>query len=206
MKKVLTIVLVFALSFGFLTLVNNMGGTDTASAQETLTGTAEGFGGDINVTVVINGDDIVSVEAIGDDETEGIGTMAIDELPALIAEADSAEVEGVSGATYSSDGIKAAVKNALATRSVAGAEELTLTGTTEGFGGDVTVNVVIKGDDIVSVEAIGDDETDGIGSIAIDELPALIAEADSADIDGISGSTYTSDAIKAAVKKALESK
>ena len=71
MKKVLTIVLVFALSFGFLTLVNNMGGTDTASAQETLTGTAEGFGGDINVTVVINGDDIVSVEAIGDDETEG---------------------------------------------------------------------------------------------------------------------------------------
>ncbi|MDD3751454.1 MAG: FMN-binding protein [Tissierellia bacterium] len=206
MKKVLTIVLVFALSFGFLTLVNNMGGTDTASAQETLTGTAEGFGGDINVTVVINGEDIVSVEAIGDDETEGIGTMAIDELPALIAEADSAEVEGVSGATYSSDGIKAAVKNALATRSVAGAEELTLTGTTEGFGGDVTVNVVIKGDDIVSVEAIGDDETDGIGSIAIDELPALIAEADSADIDGISGSTYTSDAIKAAVKKALESK
>jgi uncharacterized protein with FMN-binding domain len=206
MKKVLTIVLVFALSFGFLTLVNNMGGTDTASAQETLTGTAEGFGGDINVTVVINGEDIVSVEAIGDDETEGIGTMAIDELPALIAEADSAEVEGVSGATNSSDGIKAAVKNALATRSVAGAEELTLTGTTEGFGGDVTVNVVIKGDDIVSVEAIGDDETDGIGSIAIDELPALIAEADSADIDGISGSTYTSDAIKAAVKKALESK
>ncbi|MFA7550829.1 MAG: FMN-binding protein [Sedimentibacter sp.] len=206
MKKVLTIVLVFALSFGFLTLVNNMGGTDTASAQETLTGTAEGFGGDINVTVVINGDDIVSVEAIGDDETEGIGTMAIDELPALIAEADSAEVEGVSGATYSSDGIKAAVENALATRSAASGEELTLTGTTEGFGGDVTVNLVIKGDDIVSVEAIGDDETDGIGSIAIDELPALIAEADSADIDGISGSTYTSDAIKAAVKKALESK
>lgn len=206
MKKVLTIVLVFALSFGFLTLVNNMGGTDTASAQETLTGTAEGFGGDINVTVVINGEDIVSVEAIGDDETEGIGTMAIDELPALIAEADSAEVEGVSGATYSSDGIKAAVENALATRSAASGEELTLTGTTEGFGGDVTVNLVIKGDDIVSVEAIGDDETDGIGSIAIDELPALIAEADSADIDGISGSTYTSDAIKAAVKKALESK
>ena len=132
--------------------------------------------------------------------------MSIAEIHALIAEADSAEVEGVSGATYSSDGIKAAVENALATRSAASGEELTLTGTTEGFGGDVTVNLVIKGDDIVSVEAIGDDETDGIGSIAIDELPALIAEADSADIDGISGSTYTSDAIKAAVKKALESK
>ena len=113
MKKILAIVLVFALSFGFLTLVNNMGDTNTASAQETLTGSAEGFGGDINVTLVVSGDDIVSVEAVGVDETEGIGSMAIDELPALIAEADSAEVEGVSGATYTSDGIKAAVKKAL---------------------------------------------------------------------------------------------
>lgn len=113
MKKVLMIIIVFALSFGFLTLVNNMSGTDTASAQETLTGTAEGFGGDINVTVVINGEDIVSVEATGDDETEGIGSVAIAELPALIAEADSADIDGISGSTYTSDAIKAAVKKAL---------------------------------------------------------------------------------------------
>lgn len=112
MKKVLIIVVVFALSFGFLTLVNNMG-TTTASAQETLTGTAEGFGGDITVTVVVDGDDIISVEAVGPDETEGIGTMAIEQLPSLIVEADSAEIDGVSGATYTSDAIKAAVKSAL---------------------------------------------------------------------------------------------
>ena len=70
MKKVLTIVLVFALSFGFLTIVNNMGNTDTASEQQTLTGTAEGFGGDINVTVVVNGEDIISVEVTADGETQ----------------------------------------------------------------------------------------------------------------------------------------
>jgi uncharacterized protein with FMN-binding domain len=205
MKKVLTIVLVFALSFGFLTIVNNMGKTDTASEQQTLTGTAEGFGGEVIVTVIVNGDDIISVEVTADGETQGIGTMAIDELPALIAEADSAEVEGVSGATYTSDGIKAAVRNALASKQ--GSEkEVTLTGTAEGFGGDVTVNVVVKGDDIISVEAIGEDETEGIGSIALEELPALIAEADSTDIDGVSGATYTSDGIKAAVKNALESR
>ena len=205
MKKVLTIVLVFALSFGFLTIVNNMGNTDTASEQQTLTGTAEGFGGEVIVTVIVNGDDIISVEVTADGETQGIGTMAIDELPALIAEADSAEVEGVSGATYTSDGIKAAVRNALASKQ--GSEkEVTLTGTAEGFGGDVTVNVVVKGDDIISVEAIGEDETEGIGSIALEELPALIAEADSTDIDGVSGATYTSDGIKAAVKNALESR
>ncbi|HPY56050.1 MAG TPA: FMN-binding protein [Sedimentibacter sp.] len=205
MKKVLTIVLVFALSFGFLTIVNNMGNTDTASEQQTLTGTAEGFGGEVIVTVIVNGDDIISVEVTADGETQGIGTMAIDELPALIAEADSAEVEGVSGATYTSDGIKAAVRNALASKQ--GSEkEVTLTGTAEGFGGDVTVNVVVKGDDIISVEAIGEDETEGIGSVALVELPALIAEADSTDIDGVSGATYTSDGIKAAVRNALESR
>ncbi|HKM01960.1 MAG TPA: FMN-binding protein [Sedimentibacter sp.] len=205
MKKVLIIVVVFALSFGFLTLVNNMG-TTTGSAQETLTGTAEGFGGDITVTVVVDGDDIISVEAVGPDETEGIGTMAIDELPAKIADANSAEVDGVSGATYSSDGIKAAVNNALATKGSSSSESQTLTGTAEGFGGDVTVTVVVSGDDIVSVEAVGADETEGIGTMAIDELPSLIAEADSVEIDGVSGATYTSDAVKAAVKSALESK
>ena len=205
MKKVLIIVVVFALSFGFLTLVNNMG-TTTGSAQETLTGTAEGFGGDITVTVVVDGDDIISVEAVGPDETEGIGTMAIDELPAKIADANSAEVDGVSGATYSSDGIKAAVNNALATKGSSSSESQTLTGTAEGFGGDVTVTIVVSGDDIVSVEAVGADETEGIGTMAIDELPNLIAEADSVEIDGVSGATYTSDAVKAAVKSALESK
>ena len=205
MKKVLIIVVVFALSFGFLTLVNNMG-TSTASAQETLTGTAEGFGGDITVTVVVDGDDIISVEAVGPDETEGIGTMAIDELPAKIAEANSTEVDGVSGATYTSDGIKAAVNNALANKGGSGSESQTLTGTAQGFGGDVTVTIVVSGDDIVSVEAVGADETEGIGTMAIDELPSLIAEADSAEIDGVSGATFTSDAIKAAVKSALESK
>ncbi|HPB79881.1 MAG: FMN-binding protein [Tissierellia bacterium] len=116
MKKVLTIVLVFALSFGFLTIVNNMGNTDTASEQQTLTGTAEGFGGDVTVNVVVKGDDIISVEAIGEDETEGIGSVALVELPALIAEADSTDIDGVSGATYTSDGIKAAVRNALESR------------------------------------------------------------------------------------------
>lgn len=115
MKKVLAIIIIFALSFGFLAFVDNMGGTGTASAdaEETLTGTAKGFGGDINVTLVVKGDDIISVEAVGDGETPGIGSIAIDELPAKIAEADSVEVDGVSGATFTSDGIKAAVKNAL---------------------------------------------------------------------------------------------
>lgn len=81
-----------------------------------------------------------------------------------------------------------------------------LTGTAKGFGGDVTVTVVVDGDDIVSVEAVGDSETNGIGSNAIDQLPAKIVEADSTEVDGVSGATVTSNAIKEAVNAALASK
>ena len=80
---------------------------------QTLTGSAQGYGGEVTVTVKVNGDDIVSVEAVGKDETEGVGSRAIDELPDKIAKADSTDVDGVSGATKTSDAIKQAVNNAL---------------------------------------------------------------------------------------------
>lgn len=85
-------------------------------------------------------------------------------------------------------------------------EAKTLTATVEGFGGEVKVTVTVKGDDIVSVEAVGDGETPGIGSEAIAQLPAKIAEADSTKVDVISGATFTSNAIIDAVNKALEGK
>lgn len=220
MKKGLIIVLVFVLSFGFLQVATNL-----TSQGETLTATAKGFGGDVTVTLIVDGDDIVSVTAVGASETQGIGSNAIEQLPALIADADSADVDGVSGATITSNAIKTAVNAALGIESAeepaapaeepaketsaqpaAPAPEGALTATAEGFGGDVTVTVVVEGDDIVSVTAVGADETPGIGSNAIEQLPGKIAEADSTDVDGVSGATYTSDAIKKAVEEALASK
>nr|WP_300093985.1 FMN-binding protein [Sedimentibacter sp.] len=220
MKKGLIIVLVFVLSFGFLQVATNL-----TSQGETLTATAKGFGGDVTVTLIVDGDDIVSVTAVGDSETQGIGSNAIAQLPALIADADSADVDGVSGATITSNAIKTAVNAALGIESAAEpaapaeepaketsakpaepAPEGALTATAKGFGGDVTVTVVVEGEDIVSVTAVGDSETQGIGSNALEQLPGKIAEADSTDVDGVSGATYTSDAIKKAVDEALASK
>jgi uncharacterized protein with FMN-binding domain len=218
MKKGLIIVLVFVLSFGFLQVATNL-----TSQGETLTATAKGFGGDVTVTLIVDGDDIVSVTAVGDSETQGIGSNAIEQLPALIADADSADVDGVSGATITSNAIKTAVNAAMGIESAEepaapaeepaketsaqpAAPEGALTATAEGFGGDVTVTVVVEGDDIVSVTAVGADETPGIGSNALEQLPGKIAEADSTDVDGVSGATYTSDAIKKAVEEALASK
>lgn len=87
-----------------------------------------------------------------------------------------------------------------------GSEEgVSLEGSAQGYGGEVTVTVVKNGDDIVSVEAVGEDETEGVGSKAIEKLPEAIAEADSTEVDVVSGATVTSNAIIEAVNKALES-
>ncbi len=85
-------------------------------------------------------------------------------------------------------------------------EEQTLTGTAKGYGGDVEVTVKVKDNKIVSVEAKGDKETAGVGSKAIDELPKKIVDADSTNVDNVSGATVTSKAIKDAVDQALKGK
>jgi len=87
---------------------------DSSGETKTLTGKAKGYGGDVTVTVTVDGDDITDVKAVGNDETEGVGSNAIDQLPDLIAEADSTDVDGVSGATMTSNAIKEAVSSALA--------------------------------------------------------------------------------------------
>lgn len=91
--------------------------TDGANAgngeNQTVEGTAQGYGGEVKVTVEVNGDDIVSVNVVGEKETQGVGSNAIDQLPAKIEEADSTDVEVVTGATVTSNAIKEAVDKAL---------------------------------------------------------------------------------------------
>ncbi len=61
----------------------------------------------------MSGGKIVDVKAEGANETQGIGTNAIDQLPGKIVEANSADVEVVSGATVTSNAIIEAVKSAI---------------------------------------------------------------------------------------------
>lgn len=91
----------------------NTNGNGNIAGNQTLTGTAQGYGGEVKVTVEVNGDDIVKVNVVGEKETQGVGSNAIDQLPAKIEEADSTDVEVVSGATFTSNAIKEAVDKAL---------------------------------------------------------------------------------------------
>ncbi len=79
----------------------------------------------------------------------------------------------------------------------------TYTGEGTGFGGKLAVEVVLSADKIESVTITENSESAGIGSNAVDQLPGKIVEAQSIDLDGISGATMSSNAIKEAVTAAL---
>ena len=78
----------------------------------------------------------------------------------------------------------------------------TASSTVKGFGGDVTVSVSLKGDKLIEITAVGEAETPEIGGKALEELPKKMVEANSIEVDGISGATITSNVIKAAAKAA----
>lgn len=76
-------------------------------------------------------------------------------------------------------------------------------GTAKGFGGDVSVTLTLTDGAITGCTAEGKDETEGVGSQAIAKMPGEIAENGSIAVDGVSGATITSTAIKEAAAAAL---
>ena len=87
--------------------------SSAAGVSGDFTGTAKGMGGDVTVTLTLTDSKITGCTAEGKDETPGIGTMALEQLPVAIAESGSIAVDGVSTATITSDAIKEAAAAAL---------------------------------------------------------------------------------------------
>ena len=92
-KRFLSLLLTLA-----MILACTVGWAETATTT-TGTGTAQGFGGEISVTVELEGDKIVSVSIVGDGETQGIGSKIIDEWPVAFLEANG-YVDTYTGATF----------------------------------------------------------------------------------------------------------
>jgi len=76
------------------------------------TASADGFGGEVTVTVTMENGKITKVDADGPDETPGIGTRALMELPKQIVEENSTEINAVAAATVTSDAVLKAAKAA----------------------------------------------------------------------------------------------
>ncbi|MCR5448836.1 MAG: FMN-binding protein [Solobacterium sp.] len=78
-------------------------------------------------------------------------------------------------------------------------------GTAVGFGGDVKVTLTLDNGTIKEAVIEGKDETPDVGQAAFEQLSGQLKEANSAEIDGVSGATFTSNAVKEAAAAALES-
>ena len=107
MKKISAIFLALALLFTVTAVA-------CAEGPQTFTASSPGFGGDVEVTVTVDGGQITDVRITGDKETSGIGAVAVAELPTRILEAQSAEFDAWTGASFTSAAVKAALTEALA--------------------------------------------------------------------------------------------
>ena len=86
---------------------------DTPDDAVTLVGTAPGRNGPVEVEVTATADRIYGIRVLNHVESDGIGTEAVRLLPGKIFETQSLMVDSISGATISSDAIKAAIGDAL---------------------------------------------------------------------------------------------
>ena len=194
------------------------------------THTVAGHNGEVTVKTTLDKNRITVIEVLAHEESASIGDSAMQQVARSIIDRQSFEVDTVSGATYSSVALLQAVS--LAVRDAGGdSPDITMdmfappatdepegepggfpappfipgeySSSSLGFGGMVTVTVTVDENAILAVTADGPDETDGIGSRAIDELPAALLEAGTNQVDGVSGATFTSTAIKSAFTKAM---
>ncbi|NLM55388.1 MAG: RnfABCDGE type electron transport complex subunit D, partial [Firmicutes bacterium] len=175
-------------------------------ADGTYTGEADSFGGKLAVEVTVSGGKIADVEVTSHSDTPGISDGALSNIPGRIVAANSPAVDIVSGATFTSEAIMKAVENALVGAEI-GAEPAwadgTYTGTGTGFGGPITVEVTVSAGKIAAVEIVAHSDTPGISDPAIKDMPGRIVAANSAQVDVVSGATYTSKGIIEAVENAL---
>ena len=66
------------------------------------------------------------------------------------------------------------------------------------------MRVTVDGQKIENIEVMEEHETKGIGSRAVEAMPQRIVDAQSTDVDTVSGATATSAAIILATEQALK--
>ena len=181
----------------------------------TYTGEAGGYGGTVSVTITVDATTITEAAAEGGDETPAIGGAALEELAQQIKEAQSGDIDGVSGATITSDGVRAAAKSAIA--QAKGEEIQTAKGAlTDGvysvkstgysWTGMISADVTVKDGRISDIVITEEHESDTgeMGKTAFDLLIPRLIDSQSLAVDAIGGATSTSNGIKACVSQAIE--
>ena len=191
-------------------------------------GTGTGYAGDITVSVQIKDKQIVAIDILSSSDDAAFFNRAKAVIDRII-ESQALDVDTISGATFSSNGIISAVKNALtgekdsgetgqsqsggtaaagSSTSVAQVEDAsgykdgTYYGTGTGFGGTLKVQVDISGGKIAAIQILENNDGSEYISKASSIINAIIS-SQSTNVDTVSGATYSSVGIIQAVRDAL---
>lgn len=194
-------------------------------------GSATGFSGPVTVAVTIMDKKIISIDILSSTDDEAFFNRAKGVIDRIIA-SQSFDVDVVSGATYSSNGIIGAVKNALtgekdngvtgkskqestsesesdsslaeiaAVQDASAYKDGTYYGTGKGFAGTMKVKVDISGGKIASISIVSTKDGDNYVKSASSLLDTIV-EKQSTNVDTVSGATFSSRGIIAAVRSAL---
>ena len=195
----------------------------------TYKGSANGYGGKVTVNVTVSKKTMTAIDVVSaPGETNSFFQRAKGVIDEMLT-AQSIDVDVVSGATYSSNGIIGAVKNALfgtesnnATAAAANAgnaggsapsvskvsesgtwKDGTYTGSGKGFGGTISVKVTVKDGKISAIDVTSaSGETASYFSKAKGIIPKMIS-GQTTNVDVASGATYSSNGIITAVRNAL---
>ena len=193
----------------------------------TYKGSANGYGGKVTVNVTVSKKTMTAIDIVSaPGETDSFFNRAKGVIDEMLT-AQSTDVDVVSGATYSSNGIIGAVKNALfgtksnnATAANAGNaggsvpsvskvsesgtwKDGTYTGSGKGFGGTISVKVTVKDGKISAIDVTSaSGETASYFSKAKGIIPKMIS-GQTTNVDVASGATYSSNGIITAVRNAL---
>ena len=194
----------------------------------TYKGSANGYGGKVTVNVTVSKKTMTAIDIVSaPGETDSFFNRAKGVIDEMLT-AQSTDVDVVSGATYSSNGIIGAVKNALfgtesnnataaanagnaggSAPSVSKVSESgtwkdgTYTGSGKGFGGTISVKVTVKDGKISAIDVTSaSGETASYFSKAKGIIPKMIS-GQTTNVDAASGATYSSNGIITAVRNAL---
>ena len=172
----------------------------------TYTVVAQGFGGPVTVELTVDAKAITGVKLTGKGETPEYGGMALRNLPDVIVDAQSAEFDTVSSATYTTNAVRLAVGSAL--DQAKGAKVGTVadgkyTVEVVGHEGLVTVTTMFVDGKIKSVSIPANNETIGVGTYAVKYMPSRIVEGQSVNVDSVTGASVSSVTIKQGVAEAI---
>ena len=162
MKKLISILLCvcMVLTMGLAVAADGVSGD--------FTGTAQGLGGDVTVTLTLKDGKIVGCTATGDKETEGIGSKVIDSFPAIVAESGSIAVDAISGATVTSNAFVAAAEAALTEAGLNPEDYKTAIDTAAGEDRTVDADVVVVGAGGAGMTAAISAAADGLKVVVVE--------------------------------------